>query len=555
MKNNLLHNFYEECERLVKNIPGARLERPPRGIVADLALPCFALAKERKKNPADIAAEIAGSLKSKGLIKSIKAEGPYVNFYADWNKIGNSILRDVMKGNYGRGKKQKERVMIEYSAPNSNKPLHIGHLRNDSIGMAMSNVLEFSGYQVIRANLVNDRGVHICQAMLAYKKWGKGKKPRGKTDHFVGDFYVLYHQKLKQDEQLKQEVQQMLVKWEKGDRATRALWKKIRDWTLKGFEETYKVFGSEFDVFFFESEFYDKAKPIIKEGLQKNIFYRNDKGAVVAKLEPDLPDKTILREDGTSIYITNDLALTKHKFKKYKLNRAVWVVASEQNLYFKQLFKILELLDYSFADKCQHLSYGIVNLPEGKMKSREGKVIDADELIADVKMLALHEINKRYDLPKNEAEKRAMKIALAAIKYYLLSLEPIKDITFDPQKAVSFEGETGPYLQYTYARARSILRKSGKDISFSEKFSGSEIALIKMLAQYPWIIKKCAYEMKPHYLANYLFELATQFNEFYHSSRVVGTEKERELLALVAAVSIVMKNGLQLLGIDVLEEM
>ncbi len=559
MRMNLLHKFHEECKKIVAmNVDrSVKLERPPKGIDADLALPCFALAKERKKKPVDIANEIAAGMKSKGLVKAIKAEGPYVNFYADWNKIGNDVLKQILSGDYGKGGKQKERIMIEYSSPNSNKPLHIGHLRNDSIGMAISDILQYNGYDVIRANLVNDRGIHICQAMLAYKKWGKGRKPKIKSDHFVGDFYVLYHQKLKEQPELKDEVQQMLVKWEKGDKAVRALWKKINEWAINGFKETYKTFGSRFDVFFHESQFYDKAKPILKEGLKKGIFYRNDKGAIIAKLEPNLPDKIVLREDGTSIYVTNDLALTKHKFQKYKLSRSVWVVASEQNLYFRQLFAVFKKLGYKFADNFYHLSYGLVNLPEGKMKSREGKVIDADELIENVKELALHEVNTRYELPKKEAEARATKIALAAIKYYLLSLEPIKDIMFDPERAVSFEGETGPYLQYTYARARSIIRKSGKKkIAFKEmELDEKEISIVKHLSQYPWVVKKCAHEMKPHYLANYLFELATLFNEFYHSTQVVGTEREKELLSFVAAVADVLKSGLTLLGIDVLEEM
>ncbi len=550
---NLLHKFHEECWKMAEGI--GKLERPPKGIGADLALPCFALAKDRRKNPNDIAKEIAAGMKAKGLVKAIRAEGPYVNFYADWNKIGNNVLKQIMKGD--RVKEKKEKVMVEYSAPNSNKPLHIGHLRNDSIGMAVSNILEFSGHDVTRANLINDRGVHICQAMLAYKKWGKGRKPKIKSDHFVGDFYVLYHKKLKEDKKLEEEAQKMLIKWEKGDKATRALWKKMNNWAMSGFKETYKKFGSKFDVFFLESQFYDKAKPLISEGLKKGVFYKNDKGDIVAALKKsNLPDKTILRNDGTSVYITNDLALTKHKFEKYNLDKATWVVASEQNLYFEQLFKIFELLGYKFASRCHHLSYGIVSLPEGRMKSREGKVVDADELIENVKELALHEVNKRYKLQKKEAEERAMKIALAAIKYYLLSLEPVKDIMFDPEKAVSFEGDTGPYLQYTYARAKSIIRKSGRKVAFKEmELDGKEVAIVKELSQFPWIIKKCAHEMKPHYLANYLFELATLFNEFYHSSRVIGAERERELLMLVAAVAAVLKNGLELLGIDVLEEM
>lgn len=548
-----LQKFSAECKTLTKKY-GIQLEKPPKEIDADLALPCFQPAKEMKKNPQDIAKEIAKSISGKKHegIKRIEASGPYVNFYADWDKISVMVIKQVLaeKKKYGSSM-HKKRIMVEYSAPNSNKPLHVGHLRNDSIGMAISNILQFSGQKVIRANLVNDRGIHICKAMLAYRKWGKNKMPDKKPDHFVGDFYVLFEKN--KSEELEREAQDTLLEWEKGDKEARELWKKMNAWVIDGFRETYRRFGSEFDVWFLESEFYDKAKPIINEGLGKGIFFRNDKADIVAKLEP-LPDKVVLRADGTSIYITNDLALTKHKFENYKIDKAVWVVASEQNLYFQQLFRIFELLGYKWAKDCYHLSYGLVNLPSGRMKSREGTVIDADDLINDVTELAKKEIKKREEMiSEKEMQIRANAVALAAIKYYLLKTEPAKDMLFEAEKAISFEGDTGPYLQYTYARAKSILRKSKKKASAGKITDGIDV--VKKLSEFPSVIEKSSNEYKPHYLSNYLFELATLFNEFYHAKQVIGSKHEAQMLALVESVSIVLSNGLSLLGIMPLERM
>ncbi len=547
--------FRSDCEKMAGNHANL-LELPGRGIDADLALPCFSLAKEKRKDPVSIAKEIAASLKPSGLVKIIEASGPYVNFYANWNKLGKEIIGQILKEgeNYGRGK-SKEKVMVEYSSPNTNKPLHVGHLRNDSIGMAVSNILEFTGSDVKRTAIINDRGVHICKSMLAYQKWGNDRTPDKKSDHFVGDFYVMFEKKLKEDTSLEEDVRAMLKKWEAGDKATRALWKKMNSWVLGGMKETYKTFGSKFDFWTLESEIYDKAKPLIDDGIAKGLFVRNEKNDLVAKLEP-LPDKVVLRADGTSVYITQDMALAKMRFEKYGLDRLIYVVASEQNLHFKQLFKILELLGYGFAGKCRHLSYGLVNLPSGRMKTREGTVVDADDLIQEETELAKKEILARGNVAKTELDKRAGEIALAAIKYYLIKIEPIKDMLFDPSKAISFEGDTGPYLQYTYARAKSILRKAKK----SEKeprgsADKNEVALIKSLSQFPYVAKKCAVELKPNYLASYLFDLATMFNSFYHSEKVIGSEKEARLLSLVEAVSIVIKNGLNLLGINELEKM
>lgn len=550
--------FREQCVKLAGGYAHL-LEQPPRGMDVDLALPCFALAKEKRKDPALIAKEIAEGIRPAGLIKKVEASGPYVNFYADWDKLGGEIVGQIIRedDNFGRVKKQKEKVMVEYSSPNTNKPLHVGHLRNDSIGMSISNILEFAGSSVIRTAIINDRGVHICKSMLAYKKWGRGKTPEKegkKPDHFVGDFYVLFEKKLKENPGLEEEIRQMLKKWEEGDKPTRALWKKMNSWVLGGMKETYKLFGSKFDFWTLESGIYDKAKPLIGEGAKKGLFFKGERGDILAKLEPELPNKVVLRADGTSIYITQDMVLAKIRFEKHKIDRLIYVVASEQNLHFKQLFKILELLGYAWSKNCRHLSYGLVNLPTGRMKTREGTVVDADDLIEEEMELAKKEILSREKVSRTELEKRSKEIALAAIKYYLIKIEPIKDILFDPGRAISFEGDTGPYLQYTYARAKSILRKAkrrGKGVGIGK----NEIDIIKKLSQFPYIVKKCAVELKPNYLATYLFELATLFNSFYHAEKVIGSEKEAALLSLVGAVSIVLKNGLNLLGINTLERM
>lgn len=549
--------FAVECKDTVKKYR-INLEKPPKEIGADLALPCFALAKKLKKSPQEIAKDIASGIEKgmkKGLIKKMEAAGPYVNFYADWDKLGKTIIKEILKDDekYGSANK-KEKIMIEYSSPNSNKPLHVGHLRNGSIGMSMANILSFSGNNVIKANLVNDRGIHICKVMVAYEKFAGGKTPDKKSDHFVGDLYVLYHKN--EDDQLKKEAYEMLKKWEEHDKKAITLWKKINKWTIEGIKQTYKTFGSDFDVWFFESEFYDKAKPLINEALKKKVFFKHEEGAIVAKLEPELANKVVLRSDGTSTYATNDLPLTKHKFEHFKLNKAIWIVGSEQNLYFQQLFKIFELLGYKWAGNCHHLSHGMVNLPSGKMKSREGTVIDADDLIEEVKELAKKEIKERYpNISGKELEERAMDIGLGAIKYYLLKIEPIRDILFDSEKAVAFEGDTGPYLQYTHARAFSIVKKSKKKAKVESLDGEKEINIIKKLSAFPEIIEKCANELKPNYLANYLSELAIMFNEYYHSQKVIGSENEEARLAMVAAVRTVLRNGLQLLGIKPLEKM
>ncbi|MDD5148380.1 MAG: arginine--tRNA ligase [Candidatus ainarchaeum sp.] len=544
------------------------IESPKDSKMGDFALPCFKLAPALKKQPVEIAKELQAKTTLPKNFEKAEAAGPYLNFFLKKQNLAEQTLKLVFrqKEKFGKSRFSKKKIMVEYSAPNTNKPLHLGHMRNDSIGMCISKVLEATGNKVTKADLFSDRGIHICKSMLAYKKWGEGKTPQKekiKGDHFVGDYYVLFAKESAQNPALEDEAKEMLQKWEAGDKETRALWKKMNSWILAGFRQTYRRFGSKFDVEFFESDFYDKAKPILELGIKKGVFEKNDEGALVAKLEPGLPDKVILRADGTSIYVTNDLALTRHKFEKFRIDTALWVVASEQNLYFQQLFKIFEKLGFAFSSKCAHLSYGMVFLPEGKMKSREGRVVDADDLMDEMALLAGNEIKKRHKgLKEKEIFIRKEKIALAAIKFFLLKIDAAKDMVFDSEKSIAFEGETGPYVQYTFARAKSILRKAKKTAFAKAKFGllkePSESGLVSLLSEFPEIVQKTASHLSPHILCHYLIGVSEKFNSFYHAVPVLQAEDKKIVaarLALVAATAQVLKNGLELLNIETLEEM
>jgi arginyl-tRNA synthetase len=461
-------------------------------------------------------------------------------------------------GTIGKGK----RTMVEFPSPNTNKPLHLGHLRNMSIGESLSRILEFNGGYVVRANLNNDRGIHICKSMLAYQKWGRGKNPKKqkiKSDHFVGDFYVMFEKK--KTKKLEGEAQEMLRLWEAGDKKTLELWKKMNAWALDGFKETYKNFKVKHDVNFFESKIYQKGKEIISEGLQKKIFERGKDGEIKINLEKEgLGEKILLRNDGTSVYVVQDLALAKIKFGDYKLDNSFYVVGNEQEYHFDVLFSILEKL--GFKNKgMKHISYGMVNLPSGRMKSREGTAVDADNLIEQISKMAEKELQEREKdkkFSKKELEKRSLAISLAAIKYMLLKVDIKRNMMFNPKESVSFEGDTGPYLMYSYARASSILRKIKTPIKKFEtgELEEKEIELVKKLSQFPETVLGAYNSLNPALIANYSYQLAQIFNEFYHSCKVLGSEeKEPFRLALVQSFRQVLKNSLGLLGIDTLEKM
>ena len=544
------------------------LEVPPQPELGDYAFPCFKLAAAFKKAPPLIALELSKKLALPKEITEARVAGPYLNFFVQKAALAERVLKQVLgekekygAGHEGRGKK----IVNEYFSPNTNKPIHLGHLRNICLGLAVNRLHENRGYKVVRATLYNDRGAHICKSMLAYERWGKGKTPESealKSDHFVGDYYVKFAQESEKDPSLESMALEMTKKWEENDKPVRALWKKMNQWALGGFRQTLKRLGVEFDKEFFESQIYDKGKQMVEEGLGKGVFVRDEKGGVIVDLEEfGLGKKHVLRPDGTSLYITQDLYLAKLKFDLFKPDQSVYVVASEQNLHFRQLFKVFELLGFEWAKKCRHLSYGLVNLPEGRMKSREGTVVDADDILDELTVLAREELLKRYkDLGKRELEKRASVIALSALKFYMVRVDPAKDMVFNPAESISFDGETGPYLLYAYARAKSILAKAGRlpaTADYARLVHEKEKQLLSLLEHYPQVVRESVEAVTTHKVAQFLLRLAAEFNGYYHEVPVLQAEKaEREArLALVEAASIVLKNALHLLAIETLERM
>jgi len=568
-------NFKDKIAELISqklNLPVSEILPlivvPPKEM-GDFAFPCFIAAKTQKKNPLAISSELAGTI-SADFIKKVEAKGPYLNFFLNNSTLSSSVLELVFNDNYCSFPKNQGKVMVEYSSPNTNKPLHVGHLRNNTLGLAISNLLELTGHKVIKANLINDRGVHICKSMLAYQLFGKGKDPKKlkiKSDHFVGDMYVLYNKKLAEDTNLEEKNKELLLKWEKGDKKTIALWKKMNKWAISGMKETYKDFGTKFDTIFLESEMFkkQKGKQIIEEGLKKGLFKKEENGAIVAVLEPKLPNKVLLRGDGTSLYATNDLGTTQEKFDEFKLDKSIWVVANEQDLYFKQLFEIFNKLGREWANKCYHLSYGMVALPSGRMKSREGTTADADDLLAEVKKIALDEIKKRYPtLKQNDAKERAHAIALGGIKFFLLKNDAKKEMIFNPKESLSFDGETGPYLQYTFARAKSILRKAkeeGKKYShknFDLLEHEKEKALIVEISKFKESILRSWDDLSLHPLCHNLLSIAEKFNSYYHEVPILKSESKELLsarLSLVEATTIILKKGMNVLDIEAIDEM
>ncbi len=553
------------------DVDGSMIETPPQPELGDYSLPCFSLAKKLRKSPQEIAQELVRKLELKQPVSRIEVKGAYINFFINKQKMADSVLKGIAKekGSFGRTRKKKEKVMVEFPSPNTNKPLHLGHIRNIVIGDSVSNTLKFLGDRVVRANLNNDRGIHICKSMLAYRKFGKGKKPwqeKKKPDHFVGDFYVLFNHEAGKNPKLEEEAKEMLAKWEKGDKEAVELWKLMNAWAYDGFEETYERMGVSFDKHYYESDFYNKGKDIVLRGLKKGIFTREENGAVKADLSSySLPEKILLRPDGTSIYMTQDIYLVRKKFSDFRLDRSLYVVASEQNMHFRQLFAILDMLGYKWAKegKLVHLSYGMVYLPHGRMKSREGSVVDADDMIDEMEKVAEKEILRRDSrIKKAEAKKRAKVIGMGALKFHFAKTDIAKDMTYNPEESISFEGETGPYVQYTYARTCSILRKHGKRTGSRAdcrllKHESEEI-LIRLLYDFPHIIRESAEQMRPHVLANYLIRLCQAFNTFYQSVPVLSIKDEKTKKArlfLLKGVKQVIANSLDLLGIEYLERM
>ena len=563
-KNEVVRLLEKEIK--IKDID-ALIEIPPNPKFGDYAFPCFVLSKKLKKTPKKIAEDLAVKIKPNKNIVKIIATGPYINFFINKNILTNKVFQIALNEKIRAGDsvavKKNDVVLIESPGPNLNKPLHLGHLRNICLGQSLNNIYKNQGYNSYLVDIINDRGIHICKSMLAYKKYGNNKQPKKKSDHFVGDYYVLYNQKLKDNPQLEQEAKQMLVEWEKSKPEVIALWKKMSKWALDGISETYKLLDMKHKKIYFESQTYKKGREIVEQGLKKKIFYKDESGAVMINLEKEgLGEKALLRADGTSVYITQDLYLAKKRYEDFKMKRMIYVVGSEQIYHFKVLFNILKKLGYKFADNCYHLAYGMVYLPSGKMKSREGTVVDIDNIVKDMFELAKKEVKKRdKKIGKTEVEKRAKSIALGAIRFYLLKTDPFKDIFFNPEESISFEGETGPYVQYAHARICSILKKVGKQEAKKTDLSllatSQEQSIIKLLSEFQNTIKNAQENHKPSLLCRYLLDLAQAFNEFYHLCPILQEEKELKnaRLELIKAVKQTLKNGLLLLTIDAPEAM
>ena len=545
----------------------ALLEIPPSEIDFTYAFPCFRIAKLEKKSPDLIAIELENKVKQTEFLDNVKAIGPYLNFKIKPRYILKNIFE--FKDDYGRirdiidkKKKKKLRIVIEYPSPNTNKPLHFGHIRNMLLGKSLSNLLDYKGYKVFQVNLYNDRGIHICKSMLAYNKWGNNKEPDKKSDHYVGDFYVKFSEMAEKNEKLVEDAYNLLRKWEAGDEKTLALWKLMNKWAIDGHRITYNKLGISFNKEYYESDLYLKGKEKIIEGINNGIFEKTEDGAIFARLKEkyNLENKILVRSDGTSIYITQDIYLAYKKKEDFTYDKSIYVVGDEQIQHFKWLFAILDML--GFKEDNYHLSYGMISLPGGKMKSREGTTVDADDIIEEMETLAFSEVDKRYpNISNSEKSRRAEIIGLAALKFFILKYSAVKGFIFKPDESISFEGETGPYIQYCYARIASIILKSGikisTDINWDLLNHENELNLMKHLTYFPEIVDSAEKTYSIHLIAQYLLTLCQAFNSFYSSCQVISENKdlEKARLLLIKCVQVVIKIGLDILGIETLDKM
>ena len=569
----------------------AQMQKTKKEFEGHLTLVVFPFLKMSRKKPEDTAQEIGQWLvENEPAVEKFNVIKGFLNISISqkyWAQLLNNIAATP---NYGTvaPTPQSPLVMIEYSSPNTNKPLHLGHVRNNLLGWAVAQILEAAGNRVVKTNIVNDRGIHICKSMLAWQKWGNGETPETagkKGDHLIGDYYVAfdkhYREEIKQlmaqgmDEDtakqeapLIKEAHDMLVKWEQGDPEVRALWKKMNDWVYAGFDETYKALGVAFDKIYYESDTYLVGKAKVEEGLAKGLFARHDDGSVWADLRNEgLDEKLLLRSDGTSVYMTQDIGTAKLRFDDFNINKMVYVVGNEQNYHFKVLSILLDRLGFEWGKDLVHFSYGMVELPNGKMKSREGTVVDADDLVSEMINTARQtseELGKFADMTDQEKQEIARIVGLGALKYFLLKVDARKNMLFNPEESIDFNGNTGPFIQYTYARIRSVLRKAGieanasinvsEDVEINEK----EQRLIQIMSQFPALIQQAAQDFSPSAVANYCYDLVKEYNQFYHDYSILGEqdEQKRQLrLALSQQVSNIVRTGMKVLGIEVPERM
>lgn len=561
----------------------------------DITLVTFPLLKTSHKGPEQTAEEIGRWLKERcPEVESFNVVKGFLNIkfsLSYWSNIFRSISAAE---DFGTLPPTGKRVMIEFSSPNTNKPLHLGHIRNNLLGWSVSKLLEANGHEVIRVNLVNDRGIHICKSMLAWLRWGNGETPQSsgiKGDHLVGKYYVLFSNELKKETKaiaaergisedeaerlspILKEAQAMLVKWESGDKEIRELWAKMNGWVYEGFDKTYERMGISFHRTYYESNTYLSGKSLVNAGLERGIFERQEDGSVWCNLEPDgLDRKLLLRGDGTSVYMTQDLGTAEQRYNEYKFDELIYVVGDEQNYHFKVLKLILKKLGFDWSDAIYHLSYGMVELPEGKMKSREGTVVDADDLIEKMYQTAKEtslELGKLGGIPEQVQERLFEMIGLGALKYFILKVDPKKTMLFDPKESIDFNGNTGPFIQYTHARIKSILRKAKESgviageesLSVPENFSEllpKEVEIIKLLNSYPVRIKEAGDAHSPALVANFIYDLAKEFNQYYQSVSILKESDSQRLLfrlAMLKEIAFVLRKGMLILGIELPERM
>ncbi|MDH6251001.1 arginyl-tRNA synthetase [Chryseobacterium sp. H1D6B] len=549
----------------------------------DFTIVTFPLVKQLKKNPESIGVELGESLTAQTeLLESFNVVKGFLNV-----KVKNQFFIDQFKSaneSFSKIEKKNAAVMVEYSSPNTNKPLHLGHVRNNLLGFSVAQILKEAGYDVIKSQIINDRGIHICKSMLAWEKFGNGETPETtniKGDKFVGNYYVEFDKnykkeiaeltaqgisedQAKKDAPVIKEAQKMLLDWESGDEKVRALWSEMNSWVYKGFNETYKRLGVDFDQIQYESNTYLLGKDLIQEGLEKGILYQKEDGSVWCDLTDEgLDQKLLLRSDGTSVYMTQDLGTAVERFKQGNIQKLIYTVGNEQDYHFQVLFKILKKLGYAWADQLFHLSYGMVELPEGKMKSREGTVVDADDLMQEMhKTAALkaEENGRLENLTEEEKEVSYETIGMGALKYFMLKVDPKKKMLFNPAESIEFNGNTGPFIQYTYARIQSLLAKAEygyKEIS-EVSFGEFEKELIILLANYKTVVERAAESLSPALVANYVYDLVKSYNSFYQSNKILIQEDEnikQFQLNLSDLTGKIIKKSLELLGIGTVNRM
>ena len=578
-----------------------QFQKTRAGFEGHLTLVVFPFLKISRKRPDETAREIGEWMKANDdAVADYNAVGGFLNLIlgpAVWTRLLNSIHTDPHYGER-QADSQSPLVMIEYSSPNTNKPLHLGHVRNNLLGWSLAQIMAANGNKVVKTNIVNDRGIHICKSMLAWLKWGNGETPESsgkKGDHLIGDYYVAFdkhyreevrqlteqftaqgmdakqaEKKAKEEAPLIREAHDMLVKWEQGDAEVRALWEKMNSWVYAGFDQTYKALGVSFDKIYYESETYLEGKAKVEEGLAKGLFFRKDDNSVWADLtDAGLDQKLLLRSDGTSVYMTQDIGTADMRFKDFPIDKMIYVVGNEQNYHFPVLSLLLDRLGFKWGKELVHFSYGMVELPNGKMKSREGTVVDADDLIAtmiaDARRLSEDKVNKLENISEEEKEEIARIVGMGALKYFILKGDARKNMLFNPEESIDFNGNTGPFIQYTHARIKSIMRKAEELGVKSEELgmalaplNEKEINLIQKMNDYAAVVEQAGKDYSPSGIANYCYELTKEFNQWYHDYSVLNADDEqtkRTRLLIAKNVAKTIKNSMRLLGIEVPERM